>query len=129
MTRPAKQASDPDSEVREQVTYRAFSVEYKRDILRQVAACTVSGEVGALLRREGLYSSHVSKWRRQLSKSAVETPAKRGRKPADPVDRRVVELERENARLKRKLEKAETIIDVQKKLCQLLNLEPASEES
>ena len=81
-------------------------------------------EIGALLRREGLYSSHLSKWRRQREEGVLAglTPKKRGRKPrkVSAEARRVVELEREVARLRKKLAQAETIIEVQKKLSQLL---------
>ena len=88
--------------------------------------CTEPGEIGALLRREGLYSSHLSKWRRQRDAGALEglRPKKRGRKarPVDPQAKRFAQLERENERLRRKLEQAETIIEVQKKLSRILGM-------
>ena len=121
---PSRSASDPDPEVPEKARRRRFTAQYKLGILEEVEQCTQPGEIGAILRREGLYSSHLSKWRQQREAGALAglTPKKRGRKPR-PVDRqahRVAELERENARLREKLEKAETIIEVQKKLSQLL---------
>ena len=88
-----------------------------------------AGEVGALLRREGLYSSHLTHWRQQLAAHDARTPEpKRGRKPdpARPEKLRLEKLERENARLEKRLMQAEAIIDAQKKLCALLGL-PSSE--
>ena len=123
-SRPARSASDPDPEVPAKARRRRFTAKYKIAVLEEVDACTKPGEIGALLRREGLYSSHLSKWRRQRDEGALAglTPKKRGRKPrkVSAEARRVAELERENARLRQKLEQAETIIEVQKKLSQLL---------
>ncbi len=122
--RPARSASDPDPEVPAKARRRRFTAKYKVKILAEADACSASGDLGRLLRLEGLYSSHLSKWRQQREAGALAglTPKKRGRKPRpiDPQTRRVAELERENARLRDRLEKAETIIDVQKKLSQLL---------
>ena len=127
-SRPPRSASDPDPEVPAKARRRRFTAQYKLRILEEVERCSQLGDVGALLRREGLYSSHLSKWRQQRDAGALAglTPKKRGRKPrpVDPQARRVAELERENARLRDKLEKAETIIDVQKKLSQLLGSLP-----
>ncbi len=129
--RPARSASDPDPEVLAKPRRRTFTAKYKLKILAEADGCSQPGEIGRLLRREGLYSSHLSKWRDQREAGALAalTPKKRGRKPrpVNPQARRVAELERENARLRRKLEKAEMIIEVQKKLSQLL--ETAPEES
>src|SRR5690606_39267930 len=93
---------------------------YKARILRLADSCTKPGELGALLRREGLYSSHLSTWRRQRDQGLV--PQKRGRKkdPDTEVRRENARLERENARLAEKLRHAELIIDVQKKVAALL---------
>lgn len=112
----------PDPEVRVMVRRRVFNVAYKKDILRQAAACR-RGELGALLRREGLYSSHLSDWRRQL---AAEGPAglaakSRGPKPS-PEERRIAELERDLARTLKRLEQSEAIIAAQKKLAALMTL-------
>ena len=127
-SRPTRSASDPDPEVPAKARRRRFTAKYKLGILEEAERCTEPGEIGALLRREGLYSSHLSKWRQQREAGALAalTPKKRGRKPrpVDPQARRVAELERENARLRDKLEKAETIIEVQKKLSQLLGSPP-----
>ncbi|MEO8084161.1 MAG: transposase [Ardenticatenales bacterium] len=105
---------------------RTFSAEYKLRILREVDACDVVGSVGALLRREGLYSSHLSDWRRQCDAGqlAALAPRKRGLK-ARPDAQRVIVLERENARLRLQLEQAETIIEVQTNLAGLLGQLPA----
>lgn len=117
------QVSLPDPEVVPKAERRRFSAEYKRRILRAADACTQPGEVGALLRREGLYSSHLTTWRQQRRRGELQglTPAKRGRK-ADPQAAEIARLQRENERLKAQLERAELIIDVQKKLSQMLGL-------
>lgn len=123
-SRPPRSESDPDPEVPAKARRRQFTAKYKLEVLAEAAGCSESGEIGALLRREGLYSSHLSKWREQREAGALKglSPKQRGRKPrpVDPQARRVVELERELARVRDQLEKARTIIDVQKKLSQLL---------
>lgn len=120
-------AGDPNPEVTEKVQRRVFTAAYKRSILEQAATCTQPGEIGALLRREGLYSSHLVKWR---SKSrSGDLGQKRGPKPEPASSKRVQQLEREVARLQRKLDNAELIIDVQKKLSQLLNRDLQSEKA
>jgi len=120
----------PDPEVPEKARRRRFSAAYKLRILKAADACTQIGEIGALLRREGLYSSHLSKWRQQRDSGALEglRPKKRGRKPrpVDPQAKRIAKLERENEHLRRKLEQAETIIDVQKKLSRILGTDGES---
>jgi transposase len=115
----------PDPEVREGPIRRRFSAEYKQRILAEADVCSQSGQVGALLRREGLYSSLLSTWRRQREAAVAEglAPRKRGRKPSrDPQAERIARLERENARLKRDIEEAKIIIDIQKKTSQLLGI-------
>jgi transposase-like protein len=116
----------PDPEVRERAARRRFTAEYKLQVLREADQCAGVGEVGALLRREGLYSSHLTTWRRQREHGALVAlaPKKRGRPatPVSPLARRVAELERDNARLERRLKQAEAIIDAQKKLCEILGL-------
>ena len=130
-TKPSRSASDPDPEVPAKARRRHFSAKYKLRILAKADRCSKLGDIGKLLRKEGLYSSHLSKWRQHREAGALVAlaPKKRGRKPRplDPQAKRVAELERENACLRQKLEKAETIIEVQKKLSQLL--ESAEEES
>jgi transposase-like protein len=113
----------PDPEVVVKAERRHFSAEYKRRVLQEADACAQPGEVGALLRREGLYSSHLTTWRQQRRRGELHglTPAKRGRK-ADPQAAEIARLQRENERLKAQLARAELIIDVQKKLSQMLGL-------
>ena len=113
----------PDPEVVVKPERRHFTAEYKRRILHEADACMQRGEVGALLRREGLYSSHLTTWRRQRTHGELHglTPAKRGRK-ADPHTAEIARLQRETERLKTQLARAELIIDVQKKLSQMLGL-------
>ena len=120
----------PDPEVTERAKRRRFTAEYKFRILRQADACKGDGDIGALLRREGLYSSQLAAWRRkrdELAKSGLNA-RKRGPK-AKAADPRVKRLERENARLKRRLEEAETIIDFQKKLSKLLGISLKPQDS
>ncbi len=119
-------APPPDPEVSERAARRRFTAEYKLRVLRQAEACAGTGELGALLRREGLYSSHLTTWRRQREQGSLAalSPKKRGRPavPPSPLARRVAELERENAGLSRRLQQAETIIAVQKKLSEALGI-------
>jgi transposase len=113
----------PDPEVPERAKRRQFSAEYKLGILREADACKGSGEIGALLRREGLYSSHLVVWRRQRETRALAGMRTRKRGPkAKEVDPRVKQLERENARLQRRLKQAETIIEIQKKVAGMLGI-------
>jgi transposase len=113
----------PNPEVVVKAQRRRFTAEYKRRILQEADACTQPGEIGALLRREGLYSSHLNTWRRQRARGELQglAPAKRGRK-ADPQAAEIVRLQRETERLTAQLARAELIIDVQKKVSQLLGL-------
>ena len=116
-----KQASEgPGSEVVPRARRRRFSAAYKLRIVQEVDACTQHGQIGALLRREGLYSSHLSKWRQQRDAGRLYTK-KRGPR-ADPQAAEVARLRRENKRLRQELEKAKLIIDVQKKLSLVLGL-------
>jgi transposase-like protein len=119
----------PDPEVVPKAKRRKFSAEYKVRILEEADRCTERGEIGALLRREGLYSSHLSTWRRQRDQGILSglSPKKRGRKGKDDLEKEMAELRRENKRLQAHLEEAEMIIDVQKKLSRLLGL--ATEEN
>ena len=123
LTGPDRASADPEPESVATATRRHFSAKYKLGILAE-AEKAAPGELGALLRREGLYSSHLSTWRKQRDAGALAglKPKKRGRKPrpVDPQARRIAQLEKENERLQRKLEQAETIIEVQKKLSRLL---------
>jgi len=113
----------PDPEVAERAKRRRFTAEYKLRILREADACKGDGDVGALLRREGLYSSQLAAWRRQRDEIAKAGLKARKRGPkAKAVDPRVKQLERENDRLRQRLEQAETIIAFQKKLSKLLGI-------
>jgi len=111
----------PDPEVPEKTVRRKFTAAYKLRILKEAEGCTDPGQMGALLRREGLYSSNLTLWRRQVNEGLI--PKKRGpqTKKADPQNRRIAELERENAKLTHRLKQAELIISVQKKVAELLN--------
>jgi transposase-like protein len=113
----------PDPEVRPKAKHRQFTAEYKKRILDEADACTTSTQRGALVRREGLYSSHLTAWRRQRARGILDglTPKKRGVKP-DPLVAENARLQREIERLQKQLHRAETIIEVQKKVSQLLGL-------
>lgn len=128
VARPA--AAHDSTEVAGKPTRRRFAISYKRKIV-VLAAGLPAGEVGALLRREGLYSSHLTHWRREIAKIDAQTPEpKRGRKP-DPARNekiKIDKLERELARAQKRLAQAEAIIDAQKKLCALLGLPMVEEQ-
>ena len=110
----------PDPEVLEKAQRRRFTAAYKQRILDEAERCTEPGQMGALLRREGLYSSHLSNWRRQQEQAL--TAQRRGRKVSTRAAQaeRLEQLERENGRLREQLEQAHAIIDVQKKIAALL---------
>jgi transposase len=120
---PADAGGAPDPEVVAKPKRRRFSAEYRLKILRQADACKAPGELGALLRREALYSSLLSTWRRQREEGAlvVLRARKRGPKPK-AVDPRIKEQEKQIARLQRKLKQAEMIIEVQKKVHEILGI-------
>ena len=119
------------AEVPEKPVRRRFNAEYKLRILREVEACTESGQLGELLRREGLYSSHLNCWRRQRDEGVLAglTPRRRGRKPKrrDAAALENERLRRENRRLSQRLKQAETIIEVQKKVSEILGILPQVE--
>lgn len=119
----------PDPEVPSKPTKRLFTAEYKHRILAEVEAAA-PGEIGAILRREGLYSSHLTDWRRQreLGTLGFNARTKTGRPAKDPRDVELERLRRENQRLNERLRKADIIIDVQKKLSTLLGIEQPTEE-
>jgi transposase len=118
--------SAADPEVAEQKPRRKFTAKYKLRILAEADACTQPGQIGVLLRREGLYSSNLTTWRKQRAQGILQAmaPKKRGRKlkPQNPLAERVAQLEKENRRLQDKLKKAETIIEVQKKISEILGI-------
>jgi transposase-like protein len=113
----------PATEVVAKAKRRVYPAEYKLRILREVDACQALGEIGALLRREGLYSSNLTSWRRQRERGELDglSPQKRGPKP-DPQAAELARLQRENERLRERLRRAELIIDVQKKVAQMLGV-------
>jgi transposase len=124
---PPQHPSDaPDPEVTPKATRRTFSAAAKLRILQEADACTKPGDIGALLRREGLYSSHLVKWRRLRAAGQLQalSPQSRGRQASgsNPIADELMQLRRENTRLHARLTQAETSIDVQKKLSQLLGL-------
>src|SRR5712692_6938586 len=107
----------PDPEVLEKAKRRRFSVEYKLRVLREADACKAPGAIGALLRREGLYSSHLAVWRRQRETGALAGMRAKKRGPKGRgEDPRLKQQEREIVRLRRRLQQAETIIEIQKKV-------------
>lgn len=124
-------APPPDPEVPEKPVRRRFTAEYKLKILAEADNCTEPGQIGAILRREGLYSTHLSNWRRKRREGTLISlsPRKRGPKAEkNPLAPKVAQLERENERLKAKLKTAETIIEVQKKVSGLLGIDLESQE-
>jgi transposase len=116
----------PDPAVPEKPVRRRFTAEYKIRVLREADRCTEPGQLGALLRREGLYSSHLSSWRQQRDEGTLAglAPKRRGRKasPEAPLVAENQRLQRQNHRLAAKLRQAETIIEVQKKLSEILGI-------
>ena len=113
----------PPTEVKPRAKRRRFTAKYKKTILDEADACSQTGELGALLRREGLYSSHLSTWRAQRERGELQglTPRKRGpkRRTRNPLDQRVRELERECEKLRKRAERAEALVEVQKKVSEL----------
>lgn len=118
----------PQTEVTEKATRRTFDAGYKLRILEEVDRCADARQVGELLRREGLYASHLTQWRKARDSGALEAlgPKKRGRKPKtrDSRDSELERLRRANQRLEQRLKQAELIIEVQKKVAQMLAKDP-----
>ena len=123
-------AARPDPEVVEVARRRRFSAGEKRSLLAEADRCKAARTLGAFLRSKRIYSSMLSSWRKQLEAAdrVALAPKKRGPKP-DPSARQIEQLNRDNARLRRKLERAELIIEAQKKLCVALGLPTADETS
>ena len=123
----------PDPEVPEKKRRRKFTAKYKLSVLSQTDSCTEPGQIGDLLRREGLYSSHLTTWRRQKEEGLLDalSPKKRGRKkiPTNPLADKVARLEKDNRRLQQKLKQAELIIEAQKKMSEILGISQNLEES
>jgi transposase len=123
--------SPPDPEVREKPERRRFTASYKERIVREADACTEKGQIGALLRREGLYSSQLTEWRKQYRQGALAAlkDDKRGRPKVNPLQEENEKLQRRVERLEHRLQQAETIIEAQKKIAAILGNPPASRES
>jgi transposase len=123
--------SRPEVQVEAKPKRRRFTAQYKLSILEQADACTQPGEVGALLRREGLYSSHLAIWRQAREQGQLEglQPRKRGRKAkaVDPRDQRIAELEKRLASEQARRERAEALVELQKKVAALLGDLPSNE--
>lgn len=124
MLTSANGAARPDPEVLEKARRRRFTAEYKASVLREYEA-TPKGERGALLRREGLYSSHISKWQedRDAAQREALEPRKRGPKPKPQPDPEVAALRKQVARLEHQLQRAQKVIEVQKKISEILGVE------
>lgn len=116
----------PSPEVQEKARRRNYTAEYKRRILKEAADCKKQGQVGALLRREGLYSSNLTAWRHQVEKGTLDALSSRKRGPKarkpDPSVRRIAEQEKEIQKLQAKLKKADLIIEAQKKIAEIFQL-------
>ena len=125
---PSRGSDDgrPDPEVQGRAKRRRFSSEYKLKIVREAAACRESGQIGALLRREGLYASMLADWRRQFERGGKHALQSKQRGPKakekNPLAGRVAELERDKRKLERRLAEAEAVIDFQKKVHELLGI-------
>ena len=126
LSTPSTMKAELDPEVHENKPRRKFTAKYKLDIVKKADACTEPGQIGALLRREGLFSSNLTTWRRQREEGLLDamSPKKRGRKKQEinPLSPEVARLQKENERLKRKLKQAQTIIEVQKKVSEILGI-------
>jgi transposase len=122
------ETSVPDPEVVPTAKRRRFTAKEKLRILEEADACIEPGELGALLRREGIYSSYLSRWRRERDRGQLQalSPKRRGPKPPanSELMREMAKLRRENERLRARLAQAETIIEAQKKLSEVLGLAP-----
>ena len=120
------ESSSSEVEVMAKPTRRRYTAEYKLKVLREAEALTGRGEIGALLRREGLYSSNLTQWRKQRERGELEgLSRKRGPLPKgkNSLADKVKVLERENARLKARAERAEGLVELQKKVSEILGIE------
>jgi len=132
MSTQERALSGPAIEVVAKATRRRFTGAYKRKMVREADACKTPGAIGALLRREGLYSSHLTTWRAARDRGDLAGPAKR-RGPAperpDPRDQRIIELEREGTRWRKRAERAEALVALQKQVVALLGTPLSTEPS
>lgn len=121
-------ATVPEVEVLAKAQRRRFTLEYKRQILAEADACRRPGEIGALLRREGLYASHLASWRAARARGELNGTGAKKRgpqaKPAHPDTKRLLQLERENRRLRARAERAEALVELQKKVAALFEQGP-----
>ena len=122
------------TEVPEKARRRTYTVEYKSKIVKEADACKGTGDIGALLRREGLYSSQLTMWRQARDRGELAPDGKARKRgpramPVDPRDKRIADLERANAKLTTRAERAEAIAEIQKKVAALLGRPFPSEES
>jgi transposase len=134
MTTSAIGSVGEETEVTEKARRRLFTLEYKRKIVKEADACKAPGEIGALLRREGLYSSHLTTWRAARVRGELAPGAaakKRGPQATapDPRDKRIAELERQVEKVTKRAERAEAIAEIQKKVGALLGWPLPREES
>jgi len=127
---PPERGAEADPEVVARPTRRRFSAEEKARIVREADLCTERGAIGALLRREGVYASHLASWRKQMRDHGVEGLAakKRGPAPKAKPSAREVELERKTRKLEKELAKAKAVIEFQKKVHELLGIPLKSHE-
>ena len=117
-----RQARIVETEVQEKKTKKQYTVAYKLEILRKMEQCRTNGGVGELLRREGLYSSHITRWRKELENGLASKKPGRKEKPDDSLKLKIKALEQENQKLQQKLLQAERIIEFQKKISQILEI-------
>ena len=132
MGAPEQTGSGPAIEVVAKATRRRFTVEYKRKIVREADACKTPGAIGALLRREGLYSSHLTTWRAARERGEwAGAPKKRGpaQRVVDPRDKKLAEQAREISRWQKRAERAEALVELQKQVAALLGTPLAGETS
>jgi transposase-like protein len=126
----SKVSTHPDTEVSERPSRRKYSAKYKLQILNEIDSSARTGEIGAILRREGLYASTVASWRMQKERGQLEglSPKKRGPKSngSDERDKQIKELELQNRKLQRKLARAHLLLDIQKKISEITGI-PLSE--
>ena len=128
MTDTPEKKLQKDPELVEKAARRRFTSEYKRQVALEAERCTQPGEIGALLRREGLYSSVLARWRRQLREESLASSKKsRSNGKLSPAQE-LARLKRENERLKEKLRQAELIIDVQKKVSEMMQTKSQEKE-
>ena len=128
MTGTPEKKLQKDPEVIEKAARRRFTAEYKRQIALEAEQCQQPGEIGALLRREGLYSSVLARWRRQLREESLASSKKSNKNGKLTPAQELARLERENERLKEKLRQAELIIDVQKKVSEMMQTRSQEKE-